>query len=61
MGAVQTAVAAGRLLSSVAFGALWWSTSATVALLAFAAGMLLVLPLAARLLRQQAPVAGRQP
>jgi MFS family permease len=51
MGAVQTAVAGGRLLSSVAFGALWWGTSATVALLVFAAGMLLVLPGAAWLLR----------
>ena len=56
MGAVQTAVAAGRLLSSVAFGALWWGTSATVALLTFAAGMLLVLPAAAWLLRPGATV-----
>jgi MFS family permease len=51
MGAVQTAVAAGRLLSSVAFGALWWGTSATVALSSFAAGLLVVLPVAAWLLR----------
>jgi MFS family permease len=54
MGAVQTAVAGGRLLSSVAFGALWWRTSPTVALLVFVAGMLLVLPVAARLLRPHA-------
>lgn len=51
MGAVQTAVAGGRLLSSIAFGALWWGTSATVALCVFAAGLLLALPAAARLLR----------
>lgn len=51
MGAVQTAVAAGRLVSSVAFGALWWGASATVALGGFAAGLLLVLPVAAWLLR----------
>jgi MFS family permease len=54
MGAVQTAVAGGRLLSSVAFGALWWRTSATAALLVFAAGLLLVLPAAAWLLRPDA-------
>lgn len=60
LGAVQTVVGVGRLLSSVAFGALWWRTSPTVALVCFGTGLLLVLPAAARLLRPPADVpAGR--
>lgn len=58
LGAVQTVVAAGRLVSSVGFGALWWRTSPTVALACFAGGLLLVLPIAARLLRAPAAVEG---
>ena len=50
MGAVQTAVALGRLVSSIGFGALWWSTSATLALAVYGAALTLVIPVAARLL-----------
>lgn len=48
---LQTAVAGGRLLSSVLFGLLWTVFSQQVALLCFAVAMLVVLPLAAWCLR----------
>lgn len=48
---VQTAVAAGRLLSAVLFGTLWTMFDQQVALLCFAAALLAGLPLAASCLR----------
>lgn len=51
IGTVQTAVAAGRLVSSVAFGVLWYSLGRGPALLTVAALLLLAIPLGWALLR----------
>ncbi|PXA65730.1 MFS transporter [Cryobacterium arcticum] len=47
----QTVVALARFLASTVFGVLWYSVGSTVALLGFAAALLLMLPVAAFLLR----------
>jgi len=47
----QTVVVIGRALSSLGFGALWTTTARDTAILVYAAGMAVAIPLAAMLLR----------
>jgi MFS family permease len=50
LAAVQTVVAAGRLVSALAFGAIWTVTGVNAALAAFLAALLVAVPIATRLL-----------
>jgi MFS family permease len=51
LAAVQTVVTAGRLVSALAFGAVWTVAGVAPALAAFLAGLLVAVPIAAHLLR----------
>lgn len=55
IGTVQTAVAAGRLVSSVAFGVLWYTLGRGAALATIAVLLALAIPAAVLLLRRQGP------
>jgi MFS family permease len=56
---VQTAVAAGRLLSAVVFGLLWTAWDQHAAMVVFAVALALALPVAWRLLRTATPSPSR--
>jgi hypothetical protein len=51
LAAVQTVVTAGRLVSALAFGAVWTVVGVAPALAAFLAGLMVAVPIAAHLLR----------
>jgi MFS family permease len=58
LAAVQTVVAVGRLVSALAFGAVWTMMGVAPALAAFAAALLVAIPIAAHLLRAKAVSGG---
>ena len=58
LAAVQTVVAAGRLVSAVVFGAVWTAVGVNAALAAFLAALLVAVPIATRLLRRTASSGG---
>jgi MFS family permease len=57
---VQTAVAAGRLVSAILFGLLWTAWGQHSAMVAFASALALALPVAWYLLRAAAPFPSRE-